>query len=164
MIRGGNRSNIIPDEVMMEGTIRTFDPAMRTSILDRVKRTAEGIAASAGANAEVTFEAGNSVTWNDRALTERMTPSLRRVATAQFNPAVQVTTTAEDFSEYQKKVPGLFFFLGVTPKGTDPSTVAPNHSPRFYSDEAALVPGVRAMVSLAFDYLSSPPAAAAGAK
>jgi amidohydrolase len=164
MIRGGNRSNIIPDEVALEGTIRTFDPAMRTSILDRVRRTAEGIAESGGATAEVTFEPGNAVTWNDRALTERMTPSLRRVATARFDPAVQVTTTAEDFSEYQKKVPGLFFFLGVAPKGAHPSSVAPNHSPRFYADEAALVPGVRAMVSLAFDYLSSPPVASREAK
>jgi amidohydrolase len=155
IIRGGNRSNIIPEDVMLEGTIRTFDPAMRTSILDRVKRTAENIAESAGASAEVTFETGNFVTWNDRALTERMTPSLKRVAVAQFDPAVQVTTTAEDFSQYQKKVPGLFFFLGIRPKGTDPTTAAPNHSPRFYADEGALVTGVRAMASLAVDFLSA---------
>ena len=163
MIHGGNRSNIIPDEVALEGTIRTFDPAMRTDIMERVRRTAESIAESAGATAEVTYTEGNIVTWNDPALTAHMSPSLKRVASGGFNPSVRATTTSEDFSQYQAKVPGVFFFLGVTPKGTDPATVAMNHSPRFFSDEAALVTGVRAMVSVAFDYLSSPPNASGSA-
>jgi amidohydrolase len=83
-----------------------------------------------------------------------MTSSLRRVAPAEFDQSAPVSTTSEDFSAYQQQVPGLFFFLGVTPKGADPATVAANHSPRFFVDEAALVTGVRALSSLAVDYLA----------
>jgi amidohydrolase len=154
MIEGGNRSNIIPDQVKMTGTIRTFDPAMRTDIHARVKRTAENIAAAAGATADVAIEIGNSVTWNDPALTARMTASLKRVAVGTFDPNAPVTGTAEDFSVYGQKVPGLFFFLGVAPKGSDPATWAANHSPRFSPDEAALITGVRALASVAVDYLA----------
>lgn len=154
---GGVRANIIPDEVRLEGTLRTFDPAMQDDIHERIRRTATHIAESAGATAKVELERSNPVTWNDRALTERMTPSLRRVAPEGFEPAGQVTTTAEDFSQYQKKIPGLFFFLGVTPEGTDPDTAPRNHSPRFHADEGALVTGVRALASLAVDYLGAPP-------
>jgi amidohydrolase len=154
IFEGGVRANIIPDEVKLEGTLRTFDPGMQDAIHERIRRTATHIAESAGATAEVKITRGNPVTWNDRALTERMAPSLRRVAPAGFEDNVQVTTTAEDFAHYQKKVPGMFFFLGVTPEGSDPATAARNHSPRFHADEGALVPGVRAMASLAVDYLS----------
>jgi amidohydrolase len=153
-IEGGSRHNIVPDEVRMSGTIRTFDPEMRADILARVKRTAESIAAAAGATAEVVLDEGYPVTWNDPALTERMTPSLKRVAAATFNPNAQPTTTSEDFSYYGQKVPALYFFLGVAPKGADPATWAANHSPRFSPDEAALVTGVRALASLAVDFLA----------
>lgn len=153
IVRGGVRFNIVPEEVTVEGTIRTFDPAMQDDIHDRMRRTAAGIAASAGATAELTIERGNPVTFNDPELTARMASSLRRVASA-FEPDARVTTTAEDFAYYQKKVPGMFFFLGVAPKGADPATIHPNHSPRFHADEGALVTGVRAMASLAVDYLS----------
>jgi amidohydrolase len=154
MIEGGNRSNIIPDQVKMTGTVRTFDPAMRTQIHERIKRTAENIAAASGATAEVTIEIGNSVTWNDPALTARMTASLKRVAVGTFDPNAPVTGTAEDFSVYQQKVPGLFFFLGVAPKGADPATWPANHSNRFSPDEAALITGVRALASVAVDYMA----------
>jgi len=154
-IRGGTRFNIVPDDVVLEGTIRTFDPGMQDDIHARITRTAQQIAASAGATAEVAIERGNPVTWNDPALTERMTSTLRRVAVGPFLPNVPVTTTAEDFASFQKEIPGLFFFLGITPKGAAPSTIHPNHSPRFYADEGALVPGVRAMANLALDYLAT---------
>lgn len=153
-IEGGNRFNIVPDEVRMTGTIRTFDKAMQTRIHENIRRTAEQIAASAGATAEVRIVVGNGVTWNDPALTERMTPSLKRVAAGKFDPNTNVTTTAEDFSAYQQKAPSLYVFLGVAPKGTDPATWAANHSPRFNPDEAALITGVRALASLAVDYLA----------
>ena len=154
MIQGGNRSNIIPDAVTLTGTVRTFDRAMREQILERVKRTAEKIAEAAGATAEVDFSEGYPVTYNDPKLSEWAIPSLQRVAPAgRFNPRGRVTTTSEDFSLFQEKVPGVFFFLGVTPDGRDPATVAANHSPRFYADEAALVTGIRALSSLAVDYL-----------
>jgi amidohydrolase len=154
VMRGGTRFNIVPDEVTMEGTIRTFDPAMQDDIHARIERTAKQIAASAGASAEVQIFRINPVTWNDRALTEKMTASLQRVSPEGFDAAVQVTTTAEDFAHFQKRVPGLFFFLGIVPKGTDPATAPRNHSPRFAADEGALVTGVRAMASLAVDYLA----------
>lgn len=153
-IEGGSRQNIVPDRVRMTGTIRTFDPDMRAEILDRVRRTAAGIAESAGAAAEVHIDEGYPVTWNDPELAARMTPSLRRVAAAAFNPNVKPTTTSEDFSFYGQEVPALFFFLGVAPKGADPAAWEANHSPRFNPDESALITGVRALASLAVDYLS----------
>jgi len=150
---GGNRFNIIPDIVTMTGTIRTFDADMQKEIHARIKRTAENIAAAAGATAEVTIVIGNPVTWNDPDLAERMASSLERVAGGRFNPNGQPTTTAEDFAWYQKKVPGLFFFLGTAPEGADLSTQPANHSPRFNPDERALITGVRALASVAVDYL-----------
>ncbi len=158
-VNGGVRNNIIPDSVVMIGTIRSFDAAMRRDIWMRVRRTAEGIAQSAGATAIVTIDSGAPVTYNDPALTERMAPTLRRVAGQDHVGISEAKTTAEDFSRYQEKVPGLFFFLGVTPPGTDPRNAAPNHSPRFFVDEAALPVGVRALSHLAVDYLSNPPSA-----
>jgi amidohydrolase len=153
MIRGGVRNNIVPDSVEIVGTIRTFDEATRDSLHSRLQRTAEGIARAAGATVLVTTTRGYPVTINDPALTERMIPTLRRtLGVANVIPAQQ-TTTAEDFSLFQRKVPGMFFFLGVTPKGADPRSIAPNHSPRFFADEAALVPGMRALANLAVDYL-----------
>ena len=124
-----------------------------------MKRTAEKIAEAAGATAEVTFERRLPGHLQRPRLTERCRPPLQRVAAAgRFNPRGRVTTTSEDFSLFQEKVPGVFFFLGVTPDGRDPATAAANHSPRFYADEAALVTGIRALASLAVDYLSAPPA------
>ena len=152
-ISAGVRYNIIPDSVVLEGTVRTFDEAMRTSIHERIKRTAESIAASAGATASATVFPYAPVTVNDPALTERMAATLQRVVGAGQVKVAKQTTTAEDFSLYEQKVPGMFFFLGITPKGTDPAAAAPNHSPRFFVDEAALLPGIRAMANLAVDYL-----------
>jgi amidohydrolase len=156
MIQGGNRENIVPEDVTLKGTIRTFDPGMRQAIHERVKRTAERIAESAGATAEVTIGGRNPVTFNDPKLTEWTMPTLRRVAPeGRYNPNGRVTTTAEDFARYQEKVPGVFFFLGITPDGRDPAIAAPNHSPRFYADEGAIVTGIRALSSLAVDYLAA---------
>jgi len=154
-VHGGVRNNIIPDSVVMIGTIRSFDAAMRRDIWARVRRTAEGIAQSAGATAVVTIDSGPPVTYNDPTLTERMAPTLRRVAGRDKVGISEAKTTAEDFSRYQEKIPGLFFFLGITPPGTDPHTAAPNHSPRFFVDEAALPVGVRALSHLAVDYLTT---------
>jgi amidohydrolase len=153
-INGGVRFNIIPDSVVMIGTIRTFDAAVRNDIHARVRRTAESIAQSAGATARVTIDTGTAVTYNDPALTESIVPTLRAVAGTNHVALAPVITASEDFSRYQQRIPGVFFFLGITPPGTDPSKVAPNHSPRFYVDEAALPVGVRALAHLAVDYLS----------
>jgi len=152
-VSGGVRYNIIPDSVVLEGTIRTFDERMRMAIHDRVKRTAESIAASAGATATAQIFPYTPVTVNDPALTERMSATLKRVVGADNVKIAKQTTTAEDFALYEQKVPGMFFFLGIAPKGSDPATAPPNHSPRFFVDEAALVPGIRAMANVALDYL-----------
>jgi amidohydrolase len=152
-IAGGNRSNIIPDSVVMVGTLRTFDDNMRADIAMRIKRTAEDIARSGGATAIVEIDKGGLVTANDSSLTDRMLPTLRRAANgnvAFINPVMG----SEDFPVFAQKIPGVFFFLGVTPKGTNLSTVAVNHSPLFFADEGALITGVRTMASVAVDYLS----------
>lgn len=155
-LQGGVRFNIVPDSALLEGTIRAFDPKMQDEIHRRIHRTAEMIAQSAGASAEVIIERGNPVTYNDPALTERMSATLKRVAGADAVSVGPPTTTSEDFSLFEQKIPGLFFFLGVTPKDADPGKVASNHSPRFFADEAALPTGVRLLANLAVDYLQQP--------
>jgi amidohydrolase len=153
-IRGGVRLNIIPDSVEFAGTIRTFDETQRDSIHAKLRRVVTAVAEANGAKALVEIDKVTGVTFNDPALTERMVPSLKRALGDDRVVFGSQTTTAEDFSFFQQAVPGMFFFLGVTPKGTDPTTVAPNHSPRFFADEAALVPGMKAMATLALDYLA----------
>lgn len=153
-INGGIRFNIIPDSVVMAGTIRVFDANQQNRIHERVKRTAEQIAASAGASATVSIERGNPVTFNDPALYDKMRPTLRRIAPSGRDSVGDQSTTAEDFSRYQQKIPGLFVFLGVTPPGTDPKQAGANHSPRFFADEAALPTGVKLLTAMALDYLS----------
>ena len=119
----------------------------------RVKRTAEGIAGAGGATADVIIDPGNAVTWNDPALTQRMQRTLRRVVGDSAVAEARLLTVSEDFSAYTQVVPGMYFFLGVTPSGQDPAQAAPNHSPLFVADEAAFPVGVQAMAHLAVDYL-----------
>jgi amidohydrolase len=152
-MHGGVRSNIIPDHLEMLGTIRTFDQGMREDIRARVRQTAEMIARSAGARAEVSIRPGYDVTVNHPGLTERMAPTLARVAGEDRTFLSPKLTGSEDFSKYLQRIPGVFFFLGITPPGTEPHKVAPNHSPHFYVDESGLLLGVRALAHLAVDYL-----------
>ncbi len=156
VIRGGVRNNIIPDTVDMAGSIRSLDAKMREEILTRVKRTTEQIAASAGATADVTIEPGYPIVYNDPALTETMAPTLRRVAGAENVSVVHPVLGAEDFSFYQEKVPGLFFWIGTRPKDQTPEQAPSNHSPLFYVDESGLQLGVRALAHVAVDYLVHP--------
>jgi amidohydrolase len=152
-IKGGVRDNIIPDIVEMLGTVRTFTEDMRADIHARIRNTVEMIARSAGAAAQVHFDNAYPVTVNDVSLTERMVPTLQRVAGADKVFVGQKITGYEDFSYYQQKIPGFFYFLGITPKGTDRKQSAPNHSPRFFVDESALLLGVRSLAHLAIGYL-----------
>jgi len=154
-INGGNRGNIIPDSVVMVGTVRTFVPGMEKDIADRITRTAQSIAQSAGATATVTMEHGYDVTVNDEALVAQMTPSMRRVVGAKLDTDITPVTPSEDFSAYAERAPGMFVFLGIVPEGQDPATAAPNHSPYFFADEKALPVGVRTMASLAVDFLAA---------
>ena len=152
-IKGGVRDNIIPETVEMLGTVRTFNEDMRADIHARIRNTVELIARSAGASAQVHFDNAYPVTVNDIPLTERMVPTLQRVAGADKVFVSQKITGYEDFSYYQQKIPGFFYFLGITPRGTDRKQSAPNHSPRFFVDESALVLGVRSLAHLTLDYM-----------
>lgn len=150
---GGNRSNIVPETVELLGTVRAFNETVRKDIHRRLEDIVTKTAEAAGARGEVAYDIGYPVTTNDPALTERMVSTLRRVAGADNVRVGPLTGTAEDFSFYQQKVPGMFFFLGVTPPGVDPKTAPQNHSPLFFADESALPVGVRALTNLALDYM-----------
>jgi amidohydrolase len=151
-IHGGVRNNIIPNEVEMIGTIRSLDAKMRDELHTRIRRTAESIATSAGAKADVTITPGYPITFNDPALMERSLVSLR-ASGAKNVRLVNATLGAEDFSFFQQKVPGVFFWLGTRPADQTPEQAASNHSPLFYIDESGLGLGVRALANVAVDYL-----------
>jgi len=150
-ISGGIRNNVIPDEVELEGTIRSFDEAMRRDIHERIERTARGIAESAGASVEYELELGNPPVVNDPALLARMMPSLQRAAGTVHD--INPQTVAEDFSEYAIRTPGLFMFLGNVSPGADPAGMPANHSPLFDTHEPNLEVGVRVFSHLVVDYL-----------
>ena len=152
-INGGIRSNIIPDNVELIGTIRTFDQTMRADIKKRLAKTAELVAESAGAKADVHIDHGYPVTINNVALTQKMTPTLARIAGADNIITTDLITGAEDFSYYALETPGLFYFLGVTPEDQNAKTAPSNHSPQFYVDESALQLGVESLSQLVVDYL-----------
>ena len=156
VFQGGNRVNIIPDEVRLEGTIRAFDEGQRGEIHAHVKRITEMIAAAGGARADVRIRRGYDIVVNDPALTDWSVPVLRRVAGDANVGIVDKVCGAEDFSFYQKVVPGFFFRVGCTPPERDLRTAAPNHSPRLFVDEACLPLGVRALATLAAQWLSGP--------
>jgi amidohydrolase len=154
-IKGGVRYNIIPDQVEMIGTIRTFDEGMRQAVFADLKNVAEHVAAAHGATAiaQVPDTKGNPVTVNDPALSAKMRPSLVRAVGAENVVDVSLNMGAEDFSYYAKEVPGFFFFVGATPKGLDALTAPSNHSPEFFLDESALDVSLRAMLQVTLDYL-----------
>ena len=155
-IHGGIRSNIIPDVVEMEGTIRTFDSAIRDKIFFEMRNIAESTAKMAGASVEVFLPNGQSypVTYNDEDLTKRVLPSLRQIVGEEMIYRSERTTGAEDFSFFSQKVPGFYFFLGVNKLDADPLTTPGNHSPFFYVDDGALSVGVKALSHLTIEYLN----------
>ena len=155
MIRGGVRENIIPDSVEMRGTIRAFDEEMRDEIHERVTTLAQAVSRGSRAGCTVCIAKNYPVTVNDPALTEAMVPTLARVAGEDRLKVVPKVTGAEDFSFFQRIIPGLFFFVGVTPPEVDPKDAYSNHSPRFFADERALLTGVRSLAHLACDWLES---------
>lgn len=152
-IHGGVRGNIIPDEVKMMGTIRTFDVGVRKELLTRLKKTVKAIAESAGASAEVRIDPYAPVTYNDPQLTAQMLPSLEKAVGKENVMENSIVMGAEDFSYYQEKIPGLYVFLGVNKEGVSQKDAASNHSPYFYVNDKALKNGVRTLSTLAFDYL-----------
>jgi amidohydrolase len=153
-INGGNRSNIIPEKVELWGTLRTFTNEDEKMVNDRVRQIATKTAESAGATAEVTipYSINYPVTYNDPRLVARMLPSLQRTAGDSNVILKPPVTGGEDFSFYQQKVPGIFFFLGGMPKGGDPITAPSHHTPDFYIDESGFLLGVKAFCHLVVDY------------
>lgn len=155
MIHGGVRGNIIPDEVELVGTVRTLHPGMREDVHERIRTTARGIADAAGAAAEVTITRGYPVTYNDPDLVRRMVGTLHRIAGEDHVAAeLPPTLASEDFSFFQQRAPGVYFWLGIRTPGASLTEFPANHSPRFRVDEDALIVGVRALAHLAADYLS----------
>jgi len=157
-MQGGIRENIIPEEAFLAGTIRTLDTAMQQKIHDKIILTATKIAESAGATAEVKITRETPVTFNDPALTQKMVPSLQKAAGVSNTKVINAITGAEDFAFYQKKIPGLFFFIGAMPPDQDPNTVPSHHTPDFMVDERAFITGVKAMLNLTADYMYMPKA------
>ena len=150
-IHGGVRNNIIPEEVVMEGTIRTFKQEIKDHIHKSIKNKVEMIASASGAKANVEIFSGIAkVTYNEPSLTDQMLPSLQKVYGKDNVLIRPFVTGAEDFPFFTDHAPGLYFFNGVS---EDPSKAYPNHSPYFFADERNLKYGMKSMAQLATDYL-----------
>ncbi|HKU16112.1 MAG TPA: amidohydrolase [Steroidobacteraceae bacterium] len=166
-IKGGIRFNIIPDQVEMVGTVRTFSTDMRNDIVRRMQATASGIAQANGATATVRFkdlskpQSADEVTVptviNDAAVTAAALPVFERLVGKDNVREIGLQTTADDFAVFAQQVPALYFWIGITPPDRDPQTAAFNHSPLFYLDEAGMNTGVRALLALTTEYLANPP-------
>ena len=153
-ITGGIRYNVIPDQVELEGTIRTFDPDQRDYIHAAVERTARFIASAAGAEIDFALKPGPPAVQNNAELTAMMIPALER-ASGHPVESIQPQTVAEDFSEYANVTPGLFVFLGNWPEELDATTQPTNHSPLFHMHEPYMETGVRAFAHMVVDYLKT---------
>ncbi len=138
-IHGGVRSNIIPESLYMLGTIRTLDADMKTKVHTRLREIVENIAEANNAEATLYIDEGYPITYNEPELYDKMLPTLQRVAGNDNVNIVPAITGAEDFSFFQEKVPGLYFFIGGCPVGSDPSKQAPHHTPDFYVDDSGMI-------------------------
>jgi amidohydrolase len=151
-INSGVRENIIPEELTMAGTIRTLDEAMQKDVHARIKLTAEKIAESFGAKAEVSIDRKTPITYNTPQLVNQMLPSLEKSVGKENVINAEWTTGAEDFAEYRAKAPAFFFFVGGMPKGMNPKDAFPHHTPDFYIDDSRLDVGIKAFANLVFDF------------
>jgi len=154
IFKAGVRENIIPEEVVLGGTIRTLDTAMQKDVWMRIERTAKKIAEASGATADVKINTKTLVTYNDPNLTRQMIPSLQK-ATNNNAIVMDAVTGAEDFSYFAAKVPSLFFYIGGMPPGTDTKETAAHHTPDFYVDEGGMKTGIKAFCFLVLDYMKT---------
>jgi amidohydrolase len=152
-INAGVRSNVIPEELTMTGTIRSLDGKVQEMLHTRIKQVVTSIAESGGASADIDITKQTLITYNDPILTEKMLPTLEASAGKDNVSITPATTGAEDFSFYQEKIPGMYFFLGGAPKGKPISETAPHHTPDFYIDESGFVLGMKTMSNLTVDYM-----------
>ena len=157
-INGGVRHNIIPETVEMLGTIRTFSDASREDVIERMRRIATNVAAASGATATLELTpAPNPPLVNDPALTERVTQSLQRGLGDDAVKTSRMLTVGEDFAHIARAVPSVYWWVGITPAGTDPAEAPDNHSERFFVDEAGIQVGLRSLLHVAVDYLQAGP-------
>ena len=152
-INAGVRSNVIPEELTMTGTIHSLDSKVQDMMHSRLKKVVSSIAESAGATAEIKITNQTLITYNDPLLTEKMVPTLEITAGKDNVSITPAVTGAEDFSYFQEKIPGLYFFLGGAPKGKPIEETAPHHTPDFYIDESSFVLGMKALSNLTIDYM-----------
>jgi amidohydrolase len=153
-VNAGVRYNIIPDEAVMSGTLRTFDVAQRDDLVRRAEAAVDHVAATYGATAEFSVRQNAALVFNNEELSAWLAPVLTEAAgEGKVNPATPPTTVAEDFSYFQTEIPGVFYHLGGTADGVDPATAAPNHSPQFDVNEDVLALGVRTHVLSALRFL-----------
>jgi len=155
-VHGGVRANIIPEELVMIGTIRTLDTAMQRDIHEKIKLKASKIAEASGATALTVIESKTVVTYNDPPLVKQMLPSFAKAAGDQNVLEIPPITGAEDFSYFAEKVPSIFFFIGGKQIGVDPAKVFPHHTPDFWIDEKGMKTGIKAFLNLVFDYMNMP--------
>ncbi|WP_430413086.1 amidohydrolase [Kordia sp.] len=148
----GVRSNIIPEKATLVGTIRTLDYDMQAFINKRMKEMVPAIAKAYRAEATIKIEKGYPITYNDPTLTAQMLPSLQKAAGNSNVNEIRAITGAEDFSFFQKEIPGLYFFLGGKPVGKEATS---HHTPDFYIDESGMKLGVKAFIQLSLDYLNN---------
>jgi amidohydrolase len=148
----GVRPNIIPEEAVLQGTIRALDSKMQKETHDRIRKIATTIAEAMGATATVTIDTKTLVTYNDPALVKMMLPTLERTAGKENVKEREWVTGSEDFSYYGEKAPSFFIYFGGMPKGADRSKAPPHHTPDFYIDDSRLDVGVKAFCNLVFDY------------
>lgn len=148
----GVRPNIIPEEAVLQGTIRALDSKMQKETHDRIRKVATTIAEAMGATAEVTIDTKTLVTYNEPSLVKLMVPSLERTAGKENVKEREWVTGSEDFSYYGEKAPAFFVYFGGMPKGADKSKAPPHHTPDFYIDDSRLDVGVKAFCNFVFDY------------
>jgi amidohydrolase len=153
-IHGGVRNNIIPEECILDGTIRTLDNDMQKDVQQRIKFTAEKIAQSVGASATVSIDTKTLVTYNTPELVKKMIPSLNYAAEEKNVHEREWVTGAEDFSYYGTKAPSFFFYLGGMPKDGDKKKAPPHHTADFFIDESGMKTGVKVFCDLVIDYMN----------
>ena len=152
-IEAGVRSNIIPEEATLVGTIRTLDVDMRERLFERLRTIVKNTAESNEAEATLYIDKGYPITYNDPQLTAKMADTFVDVVGPQnVTPNMNAITGAEDFSFFQEKIPGLYFFIGGAPKGVDAEKQAPHHTPDFYVDDAGMITGINLLSRMVVDY------------
>jgi len=161
-INGGVRENIIPEELTMAGTIRTLDDQMQKDTHEKIKLTAQRIAESMGATAEVSIDTKTLVTYNTPELVNQILPSLEKSIGKENVTQSEWTTGAEDFSYYRLKAPAFFFNVGGMPVGKNVKDAAPHHTPDFFIDDSRLDVGIKAFCNIVFDYQPSAKTAQTG--